>query len=157
MSKRERVDACIAAIHNAIGGELTAGNIGKLTADQVTLLVWETLRDEMMSGGFVQLIYNGYGTFVFKNPFAKAVKAWGMTELSKLVYDAHRLYKKHHERIETDCDDDEFMALYEQFPDFDELDDEFVDNEEKWTEQIADYIEGHIENFDLEDINIQGK
>jgi hypothetical protein len=48
----------------------------------------------------VQLIHNGYGTFIFKNPFAKALKQlWGMRDLSKLIYDAHTLYAKYHEQI----------------------------------------------------------
>ena len=79
----------IDAIRASIGGELTSETLGELTADQVTLLAWDTLHEEVMDGGFVQLIHNGYGPFIFKNPFAKAVKLWGMRDLSKLVYDAH--------------------------------------------------------------------
>jgi hypothetical protein len=39
------------------------------------------------------------------------------------------------------------MALFEQFPAFDDMDDEFVENEEAWTAQIAEYIDGHLEQF----------
>jgi hypothetical protein len=100
-----------------------------------------------MDGGFVQLIHNGYGPFIFKNPFAKAVKLWGLRDLSKLIYDAHTLYQKYHEEIEQDCTEDEFMALFEQYPEFDDMDDTFVENEESWMEQIAEYIDQHIEQF----------
>ena len=141
------VGAFVVAIKEAIGGELTADTLSELNSDQITLLAWDTLHQEVMDGGFVQLIHNGYGPFIFKNPFAKAVKLWGMRELSKLVYDAHSLYVKYHEQIERDCTDDEFMALFEQFPEFDDLDDEFVEREEEWTEQVAHYIDEHIEKF----------
>jgi hypothetical protein len=141
------VGAFVAAIKETIGGELTADTLSELNSDQITLLAWDTLHQEVMDGGFVQLIHNGYGPFIFKNPFAKAVKLWGMRELSKLVYDAHSLYVKYHEQIERDCTDDEFMALFEQFPEFDDLDDEFVEREEEWTEQVAHYIDEHIEKF----------
>ena len=142
------VNAFIHAIKGAIGGELTGQTLSELNSDQLTLLVWDVLHEEVMDGGFVQLIHNGYGPFVFKNPFAKAVKQlWGMRDLSKLVYDAHSLYVKYHETIERDCSDDEFMALFEQYPEFDDLDDEFVEQEEAWTEQIAHYIDEHIERF----------
>lgn len=141
------VGAFVAAIKEAIGGELTADTLSELNSDQITLLAWDTLHQEVMDGGFVQLIHNGYGPFIFKNPFAKAVKLWGMKELSRLIYDAHSLYVKYHEQIERDCTDDEFMALFEQFPEFDDLDDEFVEREEKWTEQVAHYIDEHIEKF----------
>ena len=141
------VGAFVTAIKEAIGGELTADTLSELNSDQITLLAWDTLHQEVMDGGFVQLIHNGYGPFIFKNPFAKAVKLWGMRELSRLIYDAHSLYVKYHEQIERDCTDDEFMALFEQFPEFDDLDDEFVEREEEWTEQVAHYIDEHIEKF----------
>lgn len=141
------VGAFVAAAKEAIGGCLTAETLGELNADQLTLLAWDTLHEEVMDGGFVQLIHNGYGPFIFKNPFAKAVKLWGMRDLSKLVYAAHTLYAKYHEELERDCTDDEFMALFEQYPEFDDLDDEFVEQEEAWTEQIARYIDEHLDRF----------
>ena len=141
------VQVFIKGIRTAIGGELATETITELNADQVTLLAWDTLHEEVMDGGFVQLIHNGYGTFIFKNPFAKAVKLWGLRDLSKLVYDAHTLWLKHREEIERELTDDEFMALFEQLPEFDDLDDQFVEHEEEWTSQIAHYIDEHIENF----------
>lgn len=141
------VGAFVKAIREAIGGELTAENMGQLTSDQITLLAWDTLHEEVMDGGFVQLIHNGYGPFMFKNPVAKALKLWGLRDLSKLIYDAHTLYTKHGTAIEKDCTDEEFMALFEQYSDFDNLDDEFIEHEEDWTAQIAAYIDQNIEKF----------
>ena len=142
------VGAFVSAIKEAIGGELTAEKMQELNADQVTLLAWDILHEEVMDGGFVQLIHNGYGPFIFKNPFAKAVKQlWGLRELSKLVYDAHTLYVKYHDAIERECTEDEFMALFEQYPEFDGMDDTFVEEEETWTSQIAHYIDEHLERF----------
>ena len=135
------------AILGAIGGELTAENMGELNSDQVTLLAWRTLHDEVMDGGFVQLIYNGYGPFVFKNPLAKALKLWGLRDLSKLIYEGHTLWLKHRDEIERELDDEQFMALFEKMPDFDNLDDLFVENEAEWTELVAYYVDEHIDNF----------
>lgn len=137
----------VKAIYEAVDGELTAESMQELNADQITLLAWDILHQEVMDGGFVQLIHNGYGPFIFNNPFAKAVKLWGMRELSKLIYDAHTLWLKYRETIEKDCTEDEFMALFEQFPEFDDLDDTFVENEEVWTADIAHYVDDHLERF----------
>ncbi len=135
------------AIHETIGGELTADNMGELNADQITLLSWEVLHEELMDGGFVQLIHNGYGPFIFKNPFAKALRLWELRGLSKLIYDAHTLWLKYRNEIEKDCDEEAFMALFERFPEFDDLDDLFIEHEEEWTEDIAHYVDDHLENF----------
>ena len=141
------VGCFVSATKEAIGGELTAETMAELNSDQVTLLAWDILHEEVMDGGFVQLIHNGYGPFIFKNPLAKALKLWGLRELSKLIYSAHTLYIKYGEQIERDCTDDEFMALFEQFPEFDDLDDTFVEEEEKLTADIAHYIDENIERF----------
>ncbi len=137
----------IDATLDAAGGSLTPETMVGLNADQMTLLVWSTLHDEVMDGGMVQLIHNGYGGFVFKNPFAKAIRQWGLRDLSKMVYDAHTLYNKYGKEIEKDCTEEEFMALFEKYPEFDDIDDMFVENEEEWTEAIARYVDEHIERF----------
>lgn len=143
----EFIQVFVDGIYSAIGGELTQESIVELNSDQVTLLAYIILRDEVMDGGFVQLIHNGYGLFIFKNPFAKALKNWGLKDLSRLIYNVHTLYVKYHAEIEKECDDDEFMAMFERFPEFDEYDDDFVENEEQWTDEIAHYIDSHIDKF----------
>ena len=131
----------------AIGGELTAETMAKLSADQITLLAYWTVRQEVMEGGFIQLIHNGYGPFIFLNPFAKAMRMWGAREFSKLIYDGRALYEKYAEPLTRDCTDEEFMALYEQYEEFDELDDEFIEMEEEVTETVAHHIDENLSNF----------
>lgn len=135
------------AIMESVGGELTAETMAELNSDQITLLAYDILHNEVMDGGFVQLIYNGYGSFLFRNPFAKAIKGWGIDELASLVKKAGKLYFKYKDEIERDCTDDEFMAMFEQYSEFDDLDDLFVENEEMWTGMVACYVDEHIERF----------
>lgn len=141
------VGVFVDSIRQAIGGELTAETMAELNSDQITLLAWDMLHSEVMDGGFVQLIHNGLGPFIFKNPFAKAVRLWGLRDLSKMIYEVHTLWLKYREELEKDCSDEEFMALFERFPEFDDYDDEFVENEEAWTDDIAHYIDDNLEKF----------
>lgn len=143
----ELFDKVAAAIKNSIGNQLTTDTMAQLNASQMTLLAYDILRGEVMDGGFIQLIYNGYGDFMFMNPVARIMKQWGLNELSKLLYAGKSLYFKYGNEIERDCSDEEFMALFEKFEDFDELDDAFVENEEAWTMRIAEYIKKHLEEF----------
>ena len=71
------VQVFVDAIGNAIDNKLTLEAMQQLNADQITLLAWSYLHQEVMDGGYVQLIYNGYGAFIFKNPFAVAMRNWG--------------------------------------------------------------------------------
>ncbi|MBO5185655.1 MAG: DMP19 family protein [Prevotella sp.] len=147
----EGMDAFLKVFYDGImcsvGGELTAETMQELNTDQITLLAYHILRDEVMDGGFVQLIHNGYGGFIFLNPFAKVLKLWGMRDLSRLIYDAHTLYNLHKGDIERDCTDEEFMAMFEAHPEFDDMDDKFVENEELYTAAVARYVDEHIEQF----------
>ena len=143
----EFVQTFVDAIKKSVGGELNADTMAQLNSDQITLLAWDILHEEMMDGGMVQLIHNGYGPFIFQNPTDKAFRNWGIQGLYKLINKAHGCYKKAHEDIERDMSDEDFMALYEKYPEFDDFDDDFVENEEQWTSQIAYYIDEHIDNF----------
>ncbi len=141
------VGAVVSAIKQGIGGELNAENMHLLNSEQITLLGWQLLHDEVMDGGFIQLIQNKLGPFIFHNPLAKAMRLWGLKDLSKLIYRGRELYDLLGEELERECSDEEFMALFEQYPDFDDLDDDFVEHEEEWTEQIASYVDQHLDNF----------
>lgn len=127
-----------------IDGNLTAETMPMLNADEITLLAYQILRSELMEGGFVQLIQNGYGPFIFLNPFARAIREWGerllpneacigdvsLKEFSKWLYKARKLYDQTRGFLETPTEDeDSFMALYEQAEEWDEFDDAFIDFE----------------------------
>lgn len=135
------------AYKNVTNGELTAETMPLLTAEQHSLLAYRIFRDEVMEGGFCQLIQNGYGGYIFDNPFAKVMRLWGVGDLSKLVYAAKKIYDEHREDLERERTDDEFMAMYEQYEAFDELEDEFLENEERYTALVAEYVDEHLELF----------
>ena len=135
------------AISQAAGGELNAAAMQQLNADQITLLAYVILRDSVMDGGFVELIHNGYGPFIFRNPFDKAMRNWGLHDLYKIINKCHKFFNIYQEQLEKDCTQEEFDALYEQFPEFDDFDDAFVENEEQFTTMVAGYVDDHIENF----------
>ena len=147
----EGMDAFLAAVVQAVkqttGGELTAESMQQLTADQITLWGYDILHEEVMDGGFIQLIYNGYGPFFFDNPFAKAMRLWGLNEFSKVLYKAKNLYDERKDDLTRERTDEEFMALFENNEEFDELDDYFVENEEDITAAVACYVDDHLDSF----------
>lgn len=147
----EGMDAFLAAMVQAVkqtaGGELTAESMQQLTADQITLWGYDILHEEVMDGGFIQLIYNGYGPFFFDNPFAKAMRLWGLNEFSKVLYKAKNLYDERKDDLTRERTDEEFMALFENNEEFDELDDYFVENEEDITAAVACYVDDHLDSF----------
>ncbi len=100
------------------GGKINADTMPLLNGYQHTLLGYHFFREEVMEGGFVQLIQNGYGPYIFDNPFAKAMRMFGAKEFSKLIYEAKKIYDAHREDLEKERTEEEFMAMYEQYESF---------------------------------------
>lgn len=130
-----------------IGDEWNAHAMSLLTGEQHSLLAYQIFRDEIMVGGFCQLIQNGYGAYLFDNPFAKVMRLWGAEEFSKLIYQAKEIYDAHREDLEKERTEEEFMAMYEQYEAFDELEEDYFEMEEQVTASIASYVDDHIELF----------
>ena len=131
----------------AIGGSLTAENMSLLNGSQHTLLAHRFFQDEMRDGGFVQLIQNGYGGYIFSNPFAKAIKQFGAVELSKLVYKAKEIYDPNKAELERETTEEEFNAMYVDFEVFDDLEEMYFEMEERQTSLVAAYVDEHIADF----------
>lgn len=139
----------------AIGGGLTAENMDMLSAEQHAVLCYRYVLDEVMEGGFIQLIMNGYAPYVLEGPFPMVVKKqWGsvegqekvMKDFSKLLYEVKKEYHKHQEDLSQDMSDEEFMAMYEQLEELNELGDDFLDeHQEEVTPAVAKMI---VENLD---------
>ena len=122
-----------------IGGQVTTDNIDQLTIHQHCLLAYRYLRDEVMQGGFIQLIQNGYGPYVLLGPFPMLLKQQlGMKDFGQFLFDVAREYKRNREALEADKIDEEFMAQYETFDTLNNYGDHYLDHyEETITPQIV--------------------
>lgn len=129
------------------GGVINAETMPLLNGYQHSLLGYHFFREEVLEGGFIQLIQNGYGPYIFDNPFAKAMRLFGAKDFSKLIYDAKKIYDAHREDLEKERTDEEFMAMYEQYEAFDDIEEAYMEIEEMVTATIAEYVDEHLEQF----------
>lgn len=129
------------------GGVINAETMPLLNGYQHSLLGYHFFREEVLEGGFIQLIQNGYGPYIFDNPFAKAMRLFGAKDFSKLIYDAKKIYDAHREDLEKERTDEEFMAMYEQYEAFDDIEEAYMEMEEMVTATIAEYVDEHLEQF----------
>lgn len=129
------------------GGVINAETMPLLNGYQHSLLGYHFFREEIDEGGFIQLIQNGYGPYIFDNPFAKAMRLFGAKEFSKLVYVAKKLYDENRADLEKECDEEEFMAMYERYSAFDDLEEEYLEMEEMVTTRIAEYVDNNLDQF----------
>ena len=131
-----------------IGGQLSESNMDMLSLNEHCLLAYRYLRDEVMEGGFIQLIQNGYGPYVLLGPFPMLLKKeWGMKQFGQFLFDVAREYKANREELESDKSEEDFMAQYEQFDTLNEYGDEYLDDyEEEVTPLIVENYKAHKAN-----------
>ncbi len=148
-SPLDYIEAITDAYLNTLDGQLTEYNMDVLTANQHTLLAYRYILDEVMEGGFIQLIQNGYGPYVLDGPFAMMMKKhWELVDFGKFMYEVKKEYHLHKAELEADLNEEQFMALYEQQEKMNELGDEFLDKyQEIVTPSIADYVRKNEEKF----------
>ncbi len=127
-----------------VGGQLTDDVMDRLSLDEHCLLAYRYLRDEVMEGGWFQLIQNGFGPYILLGPLPMLMKkVWGLKDFGQYLFDVSREYKKNKEELERDKTDEEFMASYEQFETLNEMGDDFLD---EWEEMVTPAIVmGYIE------------
>ena len=92
----------------------------KLNTNQHSLLAYRYLLEEVMEGGFIQLIHNGYGPYVLEGPFPFVIKKiWEFKDFGKFLFNVQHEYHMHKDEIFTELSEEEFMALYEQLEELD--------------------------------------
>ena len=143
----EFLQVFIDAYLETLGGNLSPEKMTLLNGSQHSLLAWHFFSTEMRDGGFVQLIQNGYGPYIFENPFAKAMRQFGCVELSKVIYKAKEIYDANKKELTRETTEEEFNAMYVDFEIFDELEERYFDMEEEQTSLLAAYVDDHIEDF----------
>ena len=126
-----------------IDGQLTDDNMNLLSLNEHCLLAYRYLRDEVMDGGFIQLIQNGYGPYVLLGPFPMLMKKeWGQKQFGQFLFDVAREYKAHRAELEADKSDEDFMAQYEQFEALNDYGDDYLDEyEETVTPAIVEHYQ----------------
>ena len=125
-----------------IDGQLTEQNMDMLSLNEHIFLAYRYLRDEVMDGGFIQLIQNGYGPYVLLGPLPMLLKKQlGLKKFGQFLFDVQHEYKLNREALEADKDEDEFMAQYEKYETLNDYGDDYLDDfEEEITPAISEWF-----------------
>lgn len=124
-----------------------AEKMSELNGYQNTLLAYHYFCEEITEGGFIQLIQNGYGPYIFHNPFAKVMKIFGAGELAKIIYKAKDIYDKHKEELEKAETTEDFDKIDKQLEKLENLEEAFFDIKSNEEKIIAEYIKTNTNNF----------
>lgn len=119
--------------------------LDELTDGQQLLLSYDYVREQVMQGGFIQLIQNGYIHLLPQMP------GWlneiGDVEMSLLLDDVLKVYVLNHELLDKKTTVEEFALLYQELKEFEILDERFYNLNDNTRDLILNYASKHIEDF----------
>jgi len=112
--------------------------------NQITLLFYGILYNQVQNGGFLQLIFNGYAPYIFSEPLVEGLKKWGVVKTAEFI--ASISATALHVANEVDKTNLENLSKsYTQYPEFKDYDDAFSKND--GLNEVKDYVSLHLSDF----------
>lgn len=126
---------------------MDAGTEYDFTDSQHTLMAFNILYGEITRGGFLELIKNGYGSYIFESHFCETLKKWGALEMAAHIHKAKEIYFVNKDEIEIVRKEQDIFEMYQHYPAFNALDHEFFRIMDSETDKIRHYIQQNFKEF----------
>ena len=119
----------------------------QFTIEQNILLAFNILDTQVTSGGFIQLIENLYGAYIFDTQLSEYINKWGAKTIAAIIDEARPIYHQKKEILEREKTLEEFAKLYQEHKDFEILEKLFDQSILSERIIIKEYIECNIHKF----------
>ncbi|MBS1687519.1 MAG: DUF4375 domain-containing protein [Bacteroidetes bacterium] len=138
-------DLLVQPLHEEMYKRQTFEFMNELSEGQQLLLSYDYVQTQVLQGGFIQFIQNGYVSLLLSLP------GWlediGANDMSKVIDDVLKVYVLNRERLDAETSVEDFAKLYNEFTEFEILDKEFAELNDETIQQILDYALEAIEDF----------
>jgi hypothetical protein len=111
--------------------------IETLSAGQELLIRYDYVRMQVLQGGFIQLIQNGYINLLLAMP--QMLTQIGAPKMAQLLDDVLKVYTLNVDDLSKETTVEEFAKLYQEFTEFEELDARFVSENPDTEKAIVAY------------------
>lgn len=117
----------------------------ELSEGQQLLLSYDYVRMQVLQGGFIQFIQNGYVALLLSMP--EWLSNLGAAEVSKVLDDVLKVYVLNRELLDKSTTVEEFAMLYQELKEFEQLDDTFQHLDADTVKLLAEYAMQHSHIF----------
>lgn len=138
-------DLLVQPLHEELYRKQDFNFLDELSEGQQLLLSFDYVWMQVMQGGFIQLIQNGY--IALLPPMPEWLNKIEDPEMAKLLDDVLKVYVLNRERLGKETTVEEFAALYEEFKEFEQLDEQFRALQEGTIRKILKYAGDHLLEF----------
>ena len=112
--------------------------------NQITLLFYGILYNQVHNGGFLQLIFNGYAPYIFCEPLIDGLKEWGAVSTAKLIKSISDKCLQVADKMDKTSLEN-LSKSYTQYPEFKNYDNDFYKN--NGLKEVKKYVSLHINDF----------
>lgn len=111
--------------------------IETLSPGQELLIRYDYVRMQVLQGGFIQLIQNGYINLLLSMP--EMLTQIGAADMAQLLDDVLKVYTLNIDGLSKETSVEEFARLYEEYTEFEELDARFATHNTSTEKAIVAY------------------
>lgn len=111
--------------------------IETLSPGQELLIRYDYVRMQVLQGGFIQLIQNGYVNLLLSMP--QMLKQVGAEPMGQLLDDVLKVFSLNYEGLSKETSVEEFAKLYEEYTEFEALDARFAEENAATENAIVAY------------------
>lgn len=116
-----------------------------LSVGQQLLLSYDYIRMQVMQGGFIQLIQNGYIPLLVDMP--EWLQTIGDDTMAKVIDDALKVYVLNREMLDKKTSVEEFAQLYDELQEFEYIDARFREDDPAAVQRMMEYAAENIGEF----------
>jgi len=132
-------------LHEELWRRQTFDLMDELNPGQQLLLSYDYLRTQVMQGGFIQLIQNGYVGLLPDMP--QLLEDAGAPEMALVIDDALKVYVLNKEILSQKTTVEEFALLYNELKEFEGIDDRFAQYNDATVKAIVENALEYPETF----------
>ena len=143
--KGELYDLLVQPLHEELYRRQDFTFLDDLSEGQQLIISFDYVQMQVMQGGFIQLIQNGYIGLLPQLP--GWLQVFGDHEMAQVIDDVLKVYVLNREMLDQKTTVEEFAQLYNEFKEFELLDDKFRELKDKTNDKILQYAITHIDEF----------
>jgi hypothetical protein len=138
-------DMLVQPLHEELYKKQDFNFLDDLSEAQQLLISYDYVQQQVLQGGFIQFIENGY--IALLPPMPGWLYVIGDAEMAKVIDDVLKVYVLNRELLDNKNSVEEFAKLYEELKEFEIIDERFHQLNEATISKILDYATHHISEF----------
>ncbi|MES2704788.1 MAG: DUF4375 domain-containing protein [Bacteroidota bacterium] len=138
-------DLLVQPLHEELYRRQTFDFLDELSDGQQLMLTYDYLRTQVLQGGFIQFIHNGYIGLL--PSMIEQFMAIGETEMSQVLDDVLKVFVLNRDLLSKATTVQEFALLYDELKEFEGIDERFYKLNKQAITHMLGYASAHLDEF----------